>query len=57
MNAISAKNVGILAAMTMTEVGPASYVKAFFNLVLFLLENGTKGSKYPWVVENFIAGL
>lgn len=42
MNAISAKNVGILAAMTMTEVGPTSDVKAFFNLVLFLLENGTK---------------
>ena len=56
MNAISAKNVGILAAMTIAEVGPASDVKAFFNLVLFLLENGTKGSKYPWVVEKLSRG-
>ncbi|MDY0922741.1 Imm70 family immunity protein [Leclercia sp. CFBP8987] len=53
MNAISAKNVGILAAITIAEVGPASDVKGFFNLVLSLLENGTKGSKYPWVVEKF----
>lgn len=56
MNAISAKNVGILAAMTIAEVGPASDVKAFFKLVLSLLENGTKGSKYPWVVEKLYRG-
>ncbi|PSS47499.1 hypothetical protein C6560_16335 [Enterobacter sp. FS01] len=42
MNAISAKIVGILAAITIAEVGPASDVKAFFNLVAFLLENGVK---------------
>lgn len=56
MNAISAKNVGILAAMTLAEVRPASDVKAFFNLVLSLLENGTKGSKYPWVMEKLYCG-
>ena len=56
MNAISAKNVGILAAITIAEVGPASDVKAFFNLVLSLLENGVKGSKYPWVMEKLYRG-
>lgn len=56
MNAISTKNIGILAAMTIAEVGPASDVKGFFNLVLSLLENGTKGSKYPWVVDKFYRG-
>ena len=56
MNAISAKKVGILAAMNLAEVGPASDVKGFFNLVLSLLENGTKGSKYPWVMEKLYRG-
>jgi len=56
MNAISAKNVGILAAMTLAEVGPASDVKGFFNLVLSLLENGIKSSKYPWVMEKLYRG-
>lgn len=42
--------------MTLAEVGPASDVKAFFNLVLSLLENGTKGSKYPWVMEKLYRG-
>jgi len=50
------KNVGILAAMTLAEVGPASDVKGFFNVVLSLLENGTKGSKYPWVMEKLYRG-
>jgi hypothetical protein len=50
------KNVGILAAMTLAEVGPASDVKVFFNVVLSLLENGTKGSKYPWVMEKLYRG-
>jgi len=46
------KNVGILAAMTLAEVGPASDVKGFFNVVFSLLENGTNGRKYPWVMEK-----
>ncbi|MDH2912042.1 immunity 70 family protein [Kosakonia sp. HypNH10] len=50
------KNVGILAAMTLTEVGSASDVKPFFNLVVSLLENGIKGSKYPWVTEKLYSG-
>jgi len=50
------KNVGILAAMTLAEVGPASDVKGFFNVVLSLLENGTNGSKYPWVMEKLYRG-
>ncbi len=33
--------------MALAEVGPASDVKVFFNVVLSLLENGTNGSKYP----------
>ncbi|WP_336998670.1 Imm70 family immunity protein [Leclercia sp. M50] len=56
MNAISAKNVGILAAMTLAEVGPASDVKGFFNVVLSLLENGTNGSKYPWIKGKLYRG-
>ncbi len=42
--------------MTLAEVGPASDVKGFFNVVLSLLENGTKGSKYPWVMEKLYRG-
>ena len=56
MNAISAKNVGILAAMTLAEVGPASDVKGFFNVVLSLLENRTNGSKYPWIKGKLYRG-
>lgn len=56
MNALSTKNVGILAAMTIAEIGPASDVKVFFNLVASLLENGVKGSKYPWVMEKLYRG-
>ena len=56
MNALSTKNVGILAAMTIAEIGPASDVKGFFNLVASLLENGVKGSKYPWVMEKLYRG-
>ena len=36
--------------MTIAEIGPASDVKGFFNLMASLLENGVKGSKYPWVL-------
>ncbi|HAF2130097.1 TPA: hypothetical protein G9F27_004366 [Salmonella enterica] len=50
------KNVGILAAMTLAEVGPVSDLKTFFNLVVSLLENGIKGSKYPWVTEKLYSG-
>nr|WP_154325001.1 Imm70 family immunity protein [Pantoea sp. 201603H] len=46
------KNVGILAAMTLAEVGPVSDVKSFFNLVVSLLESDIRGSKYPWVTEK-----
>ena len=46
------KNVGILAAMTLAEVGPVSDVKGFFNLIVSLLENGIRGSKYPFVTEK-----
>lgn len=46
------KNVGILAAMTLAEIGPVSDVKGFFNLIVSLLESDIRGSKYPWVTEN-----
>ncbi|QYM97697.1 hypothetical protein FGI04_18060 [Dickeya ananatis] len=46
------KNVGILAAMTLAEVGPVSDVKGFFNLIVSLLEGDIRGSKYPWVTEK-----
>lgn len=46
------KNVGILAAMTLAEVGPVSDVKGFFNLIVSLLESDIRGSKYPWVTEK-----
>lgn len=46
------KNVGILAAMTLAEVGPVSDMKGFFNLVVSLLESGIRGSKYPYVTEG-----
>lgn len=42
--------------MTLAEVGPASDVKTFFNLVVSLLENGIKGSKYPWVTGKLYSG-
>lgn len=50
------KNVGILAAMKLTEVGSPSDVKPFFNLVVSLLENGIIYSKYPWVNEKLYSG-
>ena len=46
------KNVGILAAMTLAEVGSVSDVKGFFNLIVSLLEKGVRGSKYPYVTEK-----
>lgn len=46
------KNVGILAAMTLAELGPVSDVKGFFNLIVSLLENDIRGGKYPWVTEK-----
>jgi hypothetical protein len=42
--------------MTIAEIGPTSDVKGFFNLVASLLENGVKGSKYPWVMEKLYRG-
>ncbi|QXF34867.1 hypothetical protein B0X70_18120 [Photorhabdus akhurstii] len=46
------KNVGIHAAMTLAEIGTASDINGFFNLVVTLLKHRNKGSKYPWVTEN-----
>lgn len=46
------KNVGILAAMTLAEVGPVSDVKGFFNIIVSLLESDERGSKYPYVTEK-----
>lgn len=46
------KNVGILAAMTISTLGPASDVDCFFKSIVFFLENGKKGSKYPLVTER-----
>ena len=45
------KNVGIHAAMTLAEIGPATDVVAFFNVVVAKLENGVRGTKYPWLTE------
>ena len=42
--------------MTLAEVGSASDIKSFFNLVVSLLENGIKGSKYPRVSEELYSG-
>ncbi|HID7841048.1 Imm70 family immunity protein [Stenotrophomonas maltophilia] len=46
------KDVGVLAAMTISVLGPASDVDCFFNSVVFFLENGKRGSKYPSVTEK-----
>ena len=42
--------------MTLAEVGSASDVKPFFNLLVSLPDNGIKGSKYPWVTEKLYSG-
>lgn len=46
------KNVGILAAMTISVLGPASDVDCFFKSIVFFLEGGKRGSKYPLVTER-----
>lgn len=46
------KNVGVLAAMTISVLGPASDVDCFFKSVVFFLEDGKRGSKYPLVTEK-----
>lgn len=46
------KKVGVLAAMTLAEIGFVSDLEAFFNSVVKLLENDTAGSVYPWVTEK-----
>jgi hypothetical protein len=46
------KNVGVLAAMTISVLGPASDVDCFFKSVVFFLEGGKRGSKYPLVTEK-----
>lgn len=46
------KNVGIHAAMTLAEIGPASDLVVFFNAVTQFLENGKIGSVYPCVTEK-----
>lgn len=38
--------------MTLAEIGPVSYVKAFFDLVVFSLENGVRGRKYFFVSDK-----
>ncbi len=38
--------------MTLAELGPVTDVKGFFNIVVSLLENDVRCSKYPWVTEN-----
>lgn len=48
------RNVGIHAAMTLAEIGPVSDVKAFFDLVVSLLEDRVRGSKYFLYQINFI---
>lgn len=46
------RNVGIHAAMTLAEIGPVSDVKAFFDLVVSLLEDRVRGSKYFFVSDK-----
>ncbi|QKF50573.1 Imm70 family immunity protein [Pseudomonas graminis] len=46
------KNVGVLAEMTIDVLGPASDVDCFFKSVVFFLEDGQRGSKYPSVTEK-----
>lgn len=46
------KNVGILAAMTISVLGTASEVNCFFRAVVCFLESGTRGSRYPVVTER-----
>lgn len=45
------KNVGVLAAMTMSVLGTASEVNCFFRAIVHFLENG-RGSRYPAVTER-----
>jgi len=40
----------------LAEVGSAPDIKSFFNLVVSLLENSIKGSKYPRVSEELYSG-
>jgi len=46
------KKVGVLAAMTLAEIGFVADLSVFFNTVIKLLENGTEGSVFPWVTEK-----
>lgn len=48
----SVKKVGVLAAMTLAEIGYETDLSAFFNAVVRLLENDNPGSVYPWVTEK-----
>lgn len=45
------RDVGVLAAMTISVLGTASDVDGFFKSIVFFLEGGQKGSKYPLVTE------
>lgn len=47
------KKAGVLAAMTLAEIGSVSDLKVFFNTVVCLLESGIAGSVYPGVTERF----
>lgn len=46
------KKVGVLAAVTLAEIGFVSDLGTFFNSVVKLLEDGSAGSVYPWVTEK-----
>lgn len=46
------KNVGVLAAMTLSTLGTASEVYCFFNLITWFLEGGVRASVYPSITER-----
>ncbi|WP_080931574.1 hypothetical protein XACN24_11180 [Xanthomonas albilineans] len=45
-------NVAIISAMTVSVLGPSTDVLTFFNSVVYLLEGGDRGSKFPGVTDR-----
>ena len=51
------KNVGVLAAMTISVLGPASDVDCFFKSVVFFLEGGKEEAGIPWLQRTHCLAL
>lgn len=50
------KNIGVLAAMTISVLGPVSDVCFFFNFIVGFLESGIRGSKYKVITTRLYSG-